>query len=421
LPRKPTGQIIEPKDGRAWAIRFRAYGKRRYVTLGTREEGWNRERVERELSHVMADVERGIWRPPEPDPEPVPKSEPSFHEFASEWLERHRREWRPNTIADYEWALSHHLLPFFRSHRLSAITVAEVDRFKAAKLAEGRIAPSQINKCLTRLGQILEEAVEYELLDRNPASGKRRRVKASRPARTWVEPEQLPSLLEAATGTLRPVVAVLAGCGLRVGEACARDWADISIPTATIDVGRAKTDAGIRQVDIPIGPLEELIEWRARRPAYEGKGDPAFVTDPPNGPPASRQTRRNVEAQLKRAIERANERLAELGIEPISDKVTPHSLRRTYASIRAGAGDDPVYIAEQLGHADMALTFRLYQKAVKRRSKLCGHHLREFDRAIAWASTHPNGVGVQAANGQQAPFEAPEQGAMTSESPASHA
>jgi integrase len=75
-------------------------------------------------------------------------------------------------------------------------------------------------------------------------------VKAPSPARTWVEPEQLPSLLEAASETLRPVLAVLAGCGLRVGEAVARDWPDVSIPTATISVGRAKTDAGIRQVDM---------------------------------------------------------------------------------------------------------------------------------------------------------------------------
>ena len=40
MARRATGQVIPPKDGRAWAIRFRAYGKRRYVTLGTAEDGW---------------------------------------------------------------------------------------------------------------------------------------------------------------------------------------------------------------------------------------------------------------------------------------------------------------------------------------------------------------------------------------------
>ena len=66
MPRKATGQVVEPSDGRSWAIRFRAYGKRRYVALGTAEEGWDRRRAETELRHVLADVERGIWRPYEP-------------------------------------------------------------------------------------------------------------------------------------------------------------------------------------------------------------------------------------------------------------------------------------------------------------------------------------------------------------------
>ena len=38
----------------------------------------------------------------------------------------------------------------------------------------------------------------------------------------------------------------------------------------------------------------------------------------------------------------------------------------------------------------MNLTFRIYQKAVKRRSKLAGHHLREFDRALQWAEIGRN-------------------------------
>jgi hypothetical protein len=58
----------------------------------------------------------------------------------------------------------------------------------------------------------------------------------------------------------------------------------------------------------------------------------------------------------------------------------------------------------------MALTYRVYQKAVKRRSKLSGHHLREFERALEWA-----------ANRQQAPSEAPERGTLMDEIAANHA
>ncbi|MGA8925837.1 MAG: hypothetical protein WB462_06405, partial [Solirubrobacterales bacterium] len=58
-----------------------------------------------------------------------------------------------------------------------------------------------------------------------------------------------------------------------------------------------------------------------------------------------RQPATGVAQKLKRAVRDANLRLEELGIDPMSERVTPHSLRRTYGSLRAAFGDDPVYIA----------------------------------------------------------------------------
>ena len=98
---RATGQLIPPMGRqRSWAIRFRAYGRRRQVTLGRPEEGWNRERAEAELRHVLADVERGIWRAAEPTLIAGSTESPTFHEFASERLDDRRSELRPLTIAD---------------------------------------------------------------------------------------------------------------------------------------------------------------------------------------------------------------------------------------------------------------------------------------------------------------------------------
>src|SRR5437762_1547602 len=59
MPRKPTGQVIErdTREGRMFALRFRAYGERQYLRLGLAADGWSRERAERELRHVLADAE----------------------------------------------------------------------------------------------------------------------------------------------------------------------------------------------------------------------------------------------------------------------------------------------------------------------------------------------------------------------------
>jgi integrase len=404
MARKATGQVIEPRDGRGWAIRFRAYGERRYLTLGRAEEGWDRERAEAELRHVLADVERGIWRPPKPEPVEPPREVPTFHEFASEWLDARRSELRARTVEDYEWALSYHLLPFFREHRLSEITVAEVDRYKATKVRDGRLGAGRINKTLKLLAQIMDLAIEYELTDRaNPARGRRRRVKEPKVRRSWVEPEQLPSLLGAADAWLRPVVATLAGAGLRVGEAVELDWSAVNLATGTIRVGEAKTDAGTdRLVDLPGGLVDELSEWKARSPRT-GRRQPVFVTRT-----GRRQEVSNVDRRLKTAIRRANQRLEELGIEPISERATPHSLRRTYASLRAALRDDPVYIAEQLGHEDPAFTFRVYQKAAKRRERLAGSYLVAFDEALQWAAMGSSGAEAASATAGAAEEGIPE-------------
>ena len=83
------------------------------------------------MANVLADVRRGIWRPYEPAQAVEPLPVPSFHEFASEWLESLRYEGlSENTLQDYTWQLCNHLLPFFAKHRLTEITIAEVDRYR---------------------------------------------------------------------------------------------------------------------------------------------------------------------------------------------------------------------------------------------------------------------------------------------------
>jgi len=51
MARKATSQVIERdgKRGRTYALRFRAYGRREYITLGTAEEGWTHHKAEVEL------------------------------------------------------------------------------------------------------------------------------------------------------------------------------------------------------------------------------------------------------------------------------------------------------------------------------------------------------------------------------------
>jgi len=113
--------------------------------------------------------------------------------------------------------------------------------------------------------------------------------------------------------------------------------------SGTLTVAASKTDAGVRRVDLPDALRKELAAYKLRT-LYSNEG-PMF-----RNRKGRRQGVSNVERRLKTGIRRANKRLIEIGLRPIDEAVTPHSLRRLYASLRFALGDDPVYVANQLGH-----------------------------------------------------------------------
>lgn len=401
MSRQPTGQILvrEGARGRTFALRYRAAGRRQYETLGTEAEGWTLKRAEEELENRRAAIRLGVWQPSRHEAVPV-FDEPTLHEFASEWFAAREAEGlAAKTLADLKWSLSNHLLPHFASYPLSTITVQEVDRYKTAKAAERQLieesrgearkrgerftdrglSNGSINHTLRHLAQILETAVEYGLISSNPATGRRRRLKTSKPARPWVEPEQFMALIEATAGVGRALVSLLAGAGLRIGEALALRWQDVDLGTGTIYVRDAKTPKGVREVHLTPALREAIVLWKADA-TLTGQGD--YVVQTSTGRKHNPSNlRRDV---LSPAVDKANTKLAEVGIATIGP-ITFHSLRRTYASLRCACGDDVRYTADQLGHEDPRFTLRVYAQATKRRDRLAKTHRDAYDRALDWA------------------------------------
>ena len=385
--RKPTGSVVlgRRKDGTVtWSVRFQAYGRRRTVKLGSADEGWTRQKAEEELANLLADVRRGVWQPPTRTPVAAPIGGITFRQFASEWYaSKESQGLAPRTLEDLYWGLTKHILPWFEKHALSEITRQEVDRFRDYKAREGVLSANTINKVLRMLSAVLETAVEYDLVSLNAARGRRRRLPGTTPHRPFVQPEQLMALLDAAeeyhAGRGRPLVAVLAGAGLRIEEALSLQRQHVDLARGHLTVTKSKTEAGVRVVDLTPALREELALWLDRSP-HKQPTDLVFPTQR-----GHQDTRQNVRTRLLvKAINKANERLMAVGIPPIP-RISPHGLRRTYASLRCVCGDDPVYVASQLGHTDPTFTLRVYAQAVRHRSKLTPAEREAFDRAVDWA------------------------------------
>ncbi len=391
---RARGSVVEVPgtDGTVtYALRFVAAGKRRYRTLGSEPE-WTPNRADAELCYVLGQVDRGTWQAPEPTRAAAAERDvPTFHVFASEWFERHRDEWRPKTVRAYRGELVGHLLPYFATMPLDRIGVADVDRYRAAKLAEhaawkrraakdrqraGRApaGPASINKTLVRLGQILEEAVEYEIIDRNPARGRRRRIKVTTPPRPYLDrAEQIDALLTAA-GQLdaearedrrhvgrRPMLATLAFAGLRLGELVELRWRDLDLAAGRIRVGAAKTAAGVRTVDMLPALRDELIAWKASRRSTLASG---LVFATASGGRINDSNVRN--RVLAPAIERAAVALEADGLGALPPRLSPHGLRHLFASLLVALGEDPRFVMEQLGHTTPGFTLRLYAHSMRR-------------------------------------------------------
>lgn len=394
MARKSTGGIVEKQTrrGLSFGIRFRALGRRQFVHVGHAADGVSRDDAARELAYTLEQVRRGEWSAPA-EPEPV-REVPTLHEFASEWLADKQHELRETTIATYRWELTHHLLPFFARKRLDAITVEDVDAYRRGKVREsekrraaiaageplttpdGRVlrplAASSINRQITRLGQILDVGQERGWLVQNPVrvNPRNRKLKAGKPSRPSLEPWQTEVLLTAA-GELdrenpralpirRPLLATLAYSGLRIGELIELRWRSVDLAGGTITVEASKTEAGEREIDLQPELRDELIAWRQRSP-FVGIHDHVFPTR--GGKP---QNRHNVRRRfVLKAAERADERLAAEGRPLLPEGLSPHALRRSFASWLIYEGEDPAYVQAQLGHEDSSMTMDVYVKAVR--------------------------------------------------------
>jgi integrase len=142
----------------------------------------------------------------------------------------------------------------------------------------------------------------------------------------------------------RALVATLIHAGLRIGEATALRWRDIDLANGRISVGDAKTEAGIRLVDVLPALRDELTSHRR-----------AAATARPNDLvlPTSSGSRRDKDNSRERVIRpvlaAADELLARRGQGPLPEGVTAHKLRHTFASILYVRGEDPAYVRRSSG------------------------------------------------------------------------
>jgi integrase len=250
------------------------------------------------------------------------------------------KHWRPMAVAD--------VAPSMLREWISGLGVT-------AKFARNLMTP---------LRGVFDDALNDGLITINPfdriALGKLLR-KTSKASDYEVDPftaAERVQLVEAARLDEAPMLRFWFATGLRPGELFALRWnrIDWQSRTARIDVNHVagvdkspKTAAGVRDVDLDEEAIAALI---AQKPATFQAADHVWHN------PRTRSAW-GTDAQLRKTL-----------WQPLCDRAgvryrNPYQVRHTFASAALTAGANPWYMAEQLGHVDVQMVFKVYAKFIK--------------------------------------------------------
>lgn len=401
-----TGCVLErpsKRHGTIFQIRWRVNGgPARYETVGP-----DRDEAEQALALKLAEINRGTYRE---------HRAATFLEFASGWFAGHRTRLRPSAAERVRNDLEVHLVPFFGEYMVAQVGAELVERYVTGKVrereagdrlvaslereladAEARCLPVgglrrrlrdarrerglgavSINKTVTLLRQVMQAAVKYGYVDRNPVDDVDR-LRTPKKAKPFLQLDQLDVLIAATAEPCRPLLLSLLLAGLRIGEALALRWRDVELlsdpprinVSRTWDPASIDPETGRRGIEGPVKTgeegsvtigrrlLETLLDHKARS-AFDGEDDLVFPTST-----GRHQNPSNVRTRvLAPAIVRANEQLA--GDErPLIPALTPHSLRHTFCSLLIAQGEDLSTVAAQMRHADLSTTLRVYTHVMK--------------------------------------------------------
>jgi integrase len=289
----------------------------------------------------------------------VMRADMSLVAAGTHWLEQVKRpdsKLSDNTRDQYEAAFGRYV----KGSRIAGLSLREANRVPVLETYLQGVADAHgtgaAKTARSVVSSVIGLAVRYKVLDHNAmrdvrpaqASVAKTVQRDTTRALTRAERDHVLAVADDHEGAQYADVADLlwfmAGTGVRISEALGQRWHDVDLDAGTVFVRGTKTDASQRRLSLP-GWLTERLTTRAGELGTDG-----LVFRSPGTSDADKvRDRRNV-ARVFRAV------LDEAGFP----WATPHTFRRTVATLLDEAGLPIALAANQLGHANPAMTARVY-------------------------------------------------------------
>jgi len=281
---------------------------------------------------------------------------PLFQDFAEEWYQENEVRWRKSYRKSLRGTLDMHILPTFGDYRLDEIGRGDILKYRSSlgqPNEKGKVLSTvRINHIVTPIKMIMREASDrYGLV--NPAAN----ITALRVPQTDVDPfsiDEINLFLKKIRPDYKNYYTVRFFTGLRTAEIDGLQWKYVDFNRRQIliretlvdyELGTTKTPGSIRDVDMSVPVYEALKRQR------EVTGDLQYVFCNRKGNPLRH---RDV---AKRVWYPA---LKYMGLK----RRRPYQTRHTAATLWLASGENPEWIARQMGHTTTKMLFTVYSRYV---------------------------------------------------------
>lgn len=282
---------------------------------------------------------------------------PLFKVFSQDWVEEMKIQWRKSHLTTVEGTLKNYLNPHFGEKEVGRIAKKDILEFRAslAKVTTrsgNQLSASRINRIMTPLRMILSEAA-----NRFDFSSPYHGIKSLKVPRTDVEPfalDEVRSIINTVRPDFKNYYTVRFFTGMRNGEIDGLQWEHVDFNRRQILVRQAlvngelnytKNDGSFRTIEMPQMVVDALKNQKG------ATGNEAFVFCTRIGSPLSHK---NVTKRVWYPL------LRHLGLR----KRRPYQTRHTAATLWLAAGENPEWIARQMGHTTTEMLFRVYSRYV---------------------------------------------------------
>lgn len=284
-----------------------------------------------------------------------------FGTYAKDWVSRQPH--RPTTSAGWDSYMKVHILPAFGERRIGTIRPSDVQAWVAG--LSQTLAPSTVAVAYGKVAGIFASAVDDGVIGRTPCKGIRL-PRLDGGEVVPMDPAEIRAMVDATPERYQALWLLLAGTGLRPGEALGLtvDRVDFLRRTIRVDrqlvttkgerptFGPPKTPSSVRTIPVAQSVLDVLADHLRRFPA----GPDGLIFTDSKGDPIRRSALGHV---WRRAHTAANARHRKAGATAVRD-FTPHDLRHYAASVLIAAGQSVKAVQKHLGHASAVTTLDTY-------------------------------------------------------------